>query len=203
VRDSKVSIIKVAESNHSVCRSLECHFQARTPLFVVIKLSAAEVGRDEDCPLKTGYQHTSAYVGLGDVLVIVIAIGPKVRGFNPGRGRWIFKGDNNPQHTFLRREVKQSSPCKIYGMLKNSAECERGGSSAKFTVISIQISSCFALDYWLLVTARELWWMNQELFELGLGRRIDKNVAVHGTLCAIPPRTSNITSSCGSPPALL
>jgi hypothetical protein len=26
----------------------------------------------------------------------VLATGPKVRGFNPGRGRWIFKGDKNP-----------------------------------------------------------------------------------------------------------
>jgi hypothetical protein len=27
---------------------------------------------------------------------IVLATGPKVRGFKPGRGRWIFKGDKNP-----------------------------------------------------------------------------------------------------------
>jgi hypothetical protein len=33
----------------------------------------------------------------------VLAIGPKVRGFKPSRGRRIFKGDKNPQHAFLRR----------------------------------------------------------------------------------------------------
>jgi hypothetical protein len=30
------------------------------------------------------------------VVVIVLATGPKVRGFDPGRWRWIFKGDKNP-----------------------------------------------------------------------------------------------------------
>jgi hypothetical protein len=35
-------------------------------------------------------------VVLGGLVVSVLATGPKVRGFNPGRGRWIFKGDNNP-----------------------------------------------------------------------------------------------------------
>jgi hypothetical protein len=32
-------------------------------------------------------------VALGRLVVSVLATGPKVRGFNPGRGRWIFKGD--------------------------------------------------------------------------------------------------------------
>jgi hypothetical protein len=27
-----------------------------------------------------------------------LATGPKVRGFDPDRGRWIFKGDKNPEH---------------------------------------------------------------------------------------------------------
>jgi hypothetical protein len=35
-------------------------------------------------------------VVLGGVMVTVLAIGPKVRGFKPGRERWISKGDNNP-----------------------------------------------------------------------------------------------------------
>jgi hypothetical protein len=42
-------------------------------------------------------------VVLGGVIVSVLAIGPKIRGFEPGRGLWIFKCDKNPQHTFLRR----------------------------------------------------------------------------------------------------
>jgi uncharacterized protein HemY len=35
-------------------------------------------------------------VALGGIVVSVLATGPKVRGFNPGRGRWIFKDDKNP-----------------------------------------------------------------------------------------------------------
>jgi hypothetical protein len=38
-------------------------------------------------------------------VVSVLATGPKVRGFDPDRGRWIFKGDKNPEG--------------IYGMQKN------------------------------------------------------------------------------------
>jgi hypothetical protein len=35
-------------------------------------------------------------------VVSVLATGPKVRGFDPDRGRWIFKDDKNPEHHFLR-----------------------------------------------------------------------------------------------------
>jgi hypothetical protein len=35
-------------------------------------------------------------VALGSAVVFVLAIVPKVRGFKPGRGRWIFKGDKSP-----------------------------------------------------------------------------------------------------------
>jgi hypothetical protein len=47
---------------------------------------------------------TDNEVVLDGLVVIVFAIGPKVRGYKPGRGRWIFKGDKNLQHAFLRRE---------------------------------------------------------------------------------------------------
>jgi hypothetical protein len=36
-------------------------------------------------------------------MVSVLEIGPKVRAFKPGRGQWIFKGDNNTQHALLQR----------------------------------------------------------------------------------------------------
>jgi hypothetical protein len=36
------------------------------------------------------------FVALGGLVVSVLATEPKVCGFNPGRGRWIFKGDKNP-----------------------------------------------------------------------------------------------------------
>jgi hypothetical protein len=36
------------------------------------------------------------HVVLSGVVVIMLATGPKVRGFRPGRGRWISKSDKNP-----------------------------------------------------------------------------------------------------------
>ena len=53
---------------------------------------------------------SSSYVDLGGLLVSVLATGPKVCGFDPGRGRWIFKGDKNPEPHFLRRGSKAVGP---------------------------------------------------------------------------------------------
>jgi hypothetical protein len=57
-------------------------------------------------------EHRSNFelVVLSGVMVSVIAIGPTVRGLRPGRGQWIFMGDINPQHTFLRRGSKAFGP---------------------------------------------------------------------------------------------
>jgi hypothetical protein len=35
------------------------------------------------------------------LVIIVLAIGPKVCGFKHGRGKWIFKGNKNPLHDFF------------------------------------------------------------------------------------------------------
>jgi hypothetical protein len=48
----------------------------------------------------------SVWAALGGLVVIMLAIGPKVRGLIPGRGRWTFKGDKNPYHYFLWRGTK-------------------------------------------------------------------------------------------------
>jgi hypothetical protein len=45
------------------------------------------------CNIQNAYNPKFA---LGGLVVSVLATGPKVRGFNPGRGRWIAKGDKNP-----------------------------------------------------------------------------------------------------------
>jgi hypothetical protein len=39
-------------------------------------------------------------------MVIVLSIGPMVRGLKPGRERLVFKIDKNPYHNFVRRESK-------------------------------------------------------------------------------------------------
>jgi hypothetical protein len=44
-------------------------------------------------------------------VVIVFAIGPKVRGLKLGRGRRIFKGDKISSTTFFGGKVKPSAPC--------------------------------------------------------------------------------------------
>jgi hypothetical protein len=44
-------------------------------------------------------------------VVTVLAIGPKVSVFKLGGGRWIFKGNKNPQHAFPGGKVKPSNPC--------------------------------------------------------------------------------------------
>jgi hypothetical protein len=86
-------------------------------------------------------------------MVIVLVIGPKVRVFKPGRGRWIFNGDKNPYYDFLRGEIKALVPCrKILWNFKEPYEYERDTSPAKLTDISYQVYSCFATRrvYWYL-----------------------------------------------------
>jgi hypothetical protein len=39
---------------------------------------------------------TLSLVILSGLVVIMLAILPKIHGFNPGREQWIFKGDKNP-----------------------------------------------------------------------------------------------------------
>jgi hypothetical protein len=52
---------------------------------------------------------------LGGLVVSVLATGPKVRGCDPDRGRWIFKGDKNPEHDFL-----PSVTCRIFTACKRT-----------------------------------------------------------------------------------
>jgi hypothetical protein len=71
-------------------------------------------------------------VVLGGLLVIVLATGPKVRGFKLGIRRWTFKGDKIRSTTSF--EGEGVAPCrKILQQLKIPAEYDRDTSSAKFT----------------------------------------------------------------------
>jgi hypothetical protein len=67
-------------------------------------------------------------VGLGGLVVIVLATGPKVQGFKP------VEDDG-----FLRPHM-----VGFNGMLKCPAEYERDTSTTKFTAISRQVSPSFA-----------------------------------------------------------
>ena len=46
-------------------------------------------------------------------MVIILAIGSKVRGFNPGRSRWIFSECKNPEYDFLRKGSKAVGPVAV------------------------------------------------------------------------------------------
>ena len=43
-------------------------------------------------------------------MVIILVSGSEVRGFNPGRGRWIFSERKNPEYDFLRKGSKAVGP---------------------------------------------------------------------------------------------
>ena len=46
----------------------------------------------------------------GGPVVIVLASGSEVRGFDPGRGRWIFSERKNPEYDFFRKGSKAVGP---------------------------------------------------------------------------------------------
>ena len=52
----------------------------------------------------------------GGPVVIILDCGSEVRGFDPGRGRWIFSERKNPEYDFLRKGSKAVGPVSyIYG----------------------------------------------------------------------------------------
>ena len=46
-------------------------------------------------------------------LVIILASGSEVRGFNPGRGGWIFSECKTPEYDFLRKGSKAMGPVVV------------------------------------------------------------------------------------------
>ena len=46
----------------------------------------------------------------GGPVVITLASESEVRGFDPGRGRWIFSEHKNPEYDFLRKGRKAVGP---------------------------------------------------------------------------------------------
>ena len=46
----------------------------------------------------------------GSSVVIILSSGSEVRGFDLGRGRWIFSERKNPEYDFLRKESKAVGP---------------------------------------------------------------------------------------------
>jgi hypothetical protein len=80
-------------------------------------------------------------VALGDLVVIMLALKTEVSVLKPGRGWWMFKGDKNPYHNFLRRGIKvYGKSHNFYGMLQIYVEYGRDTSPPKITDISRGVS---------------------------------------------------------------
>ena len=58
--------------------------------------------------------HASHLVDPGGPVVIILSSGYEVRGFDPGRGRWIFPEHKNPEYDFFGREIKPWVPCRRF-----------------------------------------------------------------------------------------
>ena len=59
------------------------------------------------------YHHVKDFaVDPGGLGVIILATGSKVRGFDTGRGQWIFSEHKNPEYDFLRKGSKAVGPVK-------------------------------------------------------------------------------------------
>jgi hypothetical protein len=66
---------------------------------------------------------------IGSLVVSVLDTGPNIRGFKPGRKRWIFKGDKNPlfqcrktsRHfknpTNMKEKLRWQNSMSIFGMV--------------------------------------------------------------------------------------
>jgi hypothetical protein len=95
-------------------------------------------------------------------MVSVLAIGPKVRGFNSGRGRWITKGDKSRSTLSSGDQVKPSVPCrKFLRHVKKPFEVWRKILRNIKFIISFASSSCL-LDASACKIWRELRWTTQE-----------------------------------------
>ena len=83
-------------------------------------------------------------------MVIILASGSEVRGFDPGRGRWIFSERKNPEYDFLRkgskavsyvdlRHVKEPQP-EIIASEQNFSDFSRSMSEA--TLMTEDVKMC-------------------------------------------------------------
>jgi hypothetical protein len=95
------------------------------------------------------------------LVVSVLAIGPKVRGFWPGPGIWIFKGDKNPQPSF-GGEVKPSAQCrKVLRHLKKPIKVWKKYFVRQNLSFISPVAPALLFENSRRI-AREIWWADQE-----------------------------------------
>jgi hypothetical protein len=84
-------------------------------------------------------------------MVSVLATGPKVRWFIPGRGRWILAVIKIRSTTSFGGEVKPSVPCRRFTACKRTLRAWKDVRRQNSAAISHPRFTCFALDvYWWL-----------------------------------------------------
>ena len=62
-------------------------------------------------------------------MIIILASGSEVRGFDPGRGRWIFSQRKNPEYDVDLRHVKEPQ-AEIRASEQNLSDFSRSMSEA-------------------------------------------------------------------------
>ena len=67
------------------------------------------------------YSYTFVFVDPGGPVVIILVSGSEVRGFDPGRGRWIFSESKNPEYASFGREVKPWGSCRRFTACKRTS----------------------------------------------------------------------------------
>ena len=77
----------------------------------------------------------------------VLAFGTQVRGFKPGRCRWIFQGEKIIITPSFGREVKPFVPCRIFAACKRTRKCMRGSRSFRSKLPAISRPSSFSFHY--------------------------------------------------------
>jgi hypothetical protein len=75
-------------------------------------------------------------VVIGDLVVSVLSIGPKVLGSNPAEGDGYLTSTKIGQEQLPSggKQSRRSHVVRFYGMLKNPAECEQILHKAKFII---------------------------------------------------------------------
>ena len=71
----------------------------------------SDLEKQLDCINNSGiWGPTRHLVDPGGPVVIILASGSEVRGFDPGRGRWIFSERKNTKYDFVRKGSKAVGP---------------------------------------------------------------------------------------------
>ena len=74
----------------------------------------------------------------------MLAFGTQVRGLKPDKSRWIFRGEKNPQHAFLRRGSKAVSSDGV--RLPRDGCLETTSQVVKLFVVSLKKAACNVVE---------------------------------------------------------